>query len=170
MEKKFHPIAVLERINKPLIRFFALLLIAASLWGIVNQFTLWNRPIKLVIGTAGNVVEEEQADRVRYRLSFTIQETGQEMQFWLLNNSPTLDYFLTQPPTDTVALRYWPDDMMVASINPLIVGADSIENPIPPPGLVLATSILGLLVALAILIPDLLGRFFFRSGGRRSKL
>jgi len=153
----------LEQIYRPLVRFLALLLVAASLWGIFNQVRLWNRPIRLVMGTAGDVVEDDGA---RYGITFTVQETGEEMQFRLLNNSPTLDYLITRAPTGTVALRYWPDDMTVTSLNPLIVGAEPIENPSPPAGLVLATSILGLLVALAILSPDLvdLVRFRFRGG------
>ena len=60
--------------------------------------------------------------------------------------------------------------MTVTSVNPLVVGAEPIENPSPPAGLVLVTSILGLLVALAVLSPDLVDLIRLRSRGGSSHL
>ncbi|NOR84111.1 MAG: hypothetical protein GQ526_11530 [Ardenticatenales bacterium] len=149
-DQEFFPLAALERASTPLLRSFALLLIVASLWGIVNQFTQWSRPVKLEIGVAGMVQEERLGGTVRYSLPF-VTDSGQEMTLWLRNNSPVLDYFLTSPSTTTIAVRYWPDDMSVVAVHPLIVDVPPIADRFPPSGVLLATSILGLLLGLTIL-------------------
>ena len=150
-DQEFFPLAALERASMPLLRAFALLLIVASLWGIVNQFTQWNRPVKLEIGVAGMVREERLGGTVRYSLPFAA-DSGQEMTLWLRNNSPVLDYFLTSPSTATVAVRYWPDDMSVVAVHPLIINVPPIADRFPPSGVLLATSILGLLLGSTILL------------------
>jgi hypothetical protein len=158
-ESGFYPLVALERVGRPLL---ALLLIAVSLWGIINRTTLWNRSIKVVIGVAGSVQEERQEGVARYSVPFTVEETGEEISFRLRNNSAVLDYLITRPPTTTIALRYRPDDMNVTAVNPLLAGVDPIENRAPRSDVLLATSVLGLLLALALLLPDL-GRLTRRS-------
>jgi hypothetical protein len=160
-DQEFFPLAALERASNPLLRAFALLLIVASLWGIVNQFTLWNRPVKLEIGVAGMVREERLGGAVRYSLPFTT-DSGQEMTLWLRNNSPVLDYFLTSPSTTAIAVRYWPDDMSVVAVHPLIIDVPPIADRIPPSGVLLATSILGMLLGLTILFSSQLDRSIHR--------
>ena len=148
----------LERINKPLLRLFALLLIGASVWGIVNQLTLWNRSVKLAQGRAGVAQEQREQTQVHYLLPFTL-DTGEEMTFWLHNNSPVLDYFVASPTTTTIVLRYWPDDMSVAAVNPLVIGQEPIRDRYPPSGVLMPTSILGLLLGGVLLLS---GRQFGR--------
>ncbi len=172
-DQEFFPLAALERASTPLLRAFALLLIVASLWGIVNQFTLWNRPVKLEIGVAGMVREERLRGAVRYSLPFAT-DMDEEMTLWLRNNSPVLDYFLTSPSTTTIAVRYWPDDMSVVAVHPLIVDVMPIADRLPPSGVLLATSILGLLLGLTILISsrldDSIHRLFAPSGPAGSEV
>ena len=161
-EKTF-PLSALLRISRPMLRILALLLILVSLWGIIKQSTMWNRSVKVVIGVGGPLQEERHEGAVRYLLPFTVDETGAEMVFWLDNSNSVLDYLATQPPTSTIALRYWPDDMSVMAVNPLLPGVEPVQARIPPSEILLGTSILGFLVALALLLPDL-----FHGSGRRS--
>ncbi len=160
-DQEFFPLAALERASTPLLRAFALLLIVASLWGIVNQLTLWNRPIKLEFGVAGMVREERRGGEVGYSLPFAT-DTGQEMTLWLRNNSPVLDYLIASPSTTMIAVRYWPDDMSVVAVYPLIVDVPPIADRIPPSGVLLATSILGLLLGLTIFFFGQLDRSIHR--------
>lgn len=157
------PLSALLRISRPMLRILALLLILVSLWGIIKQSTMWNRSVKLVVGVAGPLQEERHDGAVRYLLSFMVEETGAEMIFWLDNGNSVLAYLATQPPTSTIALRYWPDDMSVMAVNPLLPGVEPVQARIPPSEILLATSILGFLVALALLLPD-----FIYGSGRRS--
>jgi hypothetical protein len=161
-EKTF-PLSVLLRISRPMLRILALLLILVSLWGIIKQLTMWNRSVKVVVGVAAPLQEERHEGAVRYFLPFTVEETGAEMVFWLDNGNAVLDYLATQPPTSTIALRYWPDDMSVMAVNLLLLGVEPVQYRIPPSEILLATSILGFLVALALLLPD-----FIYGPGRRS--
>jgi len=156
-EQEFLPLLALENISRPVLRLFALLLGLTSLWGIINQATLWSRPVKLVVGTAGAVQEERSPHGVLYGLLFTL-DTGEELDLRLHNNSPVLDYFLTSPTTDTIALRYWTDDMSVAAVHPLVVGVAPIRDRFPPSDVLLATSVLGLLMALVLLFAGRLHR------------
>jgi hypothetical protein len=166
MMDTFSPAAALERASKPLLRIFVLLLLLVSLWGMVNLSAMRGRSIRVALGVAGAVQEERQGDRVRYYLPFTEEETGAEMVFRLHNNSPVLDYLVTSPPTHTIALRYWPDDMTVLAVNPFLPEVPPISYPTPSRGLLLGTSVLGLVLASALLLPDLFGRFVYQSGRR----
>jgi hypothetical protein len=159
MDQVFFPLAALERISRPLLRLFALVLLLVSLWGFVNLSNTRGQTIKVVIGVAGAVQEEHQEGVVRYSIPFTVEETGEAMTFWVRNNGPVLDYLVTRSPTTTIALRYRPDDMMVTAVNALLPGVEPIQNRAPDPNILLATSILGLLLTMALLLPDLLGRF-----------
>jgi hypothetical protein len=169
MMDTFSPAAALERSSKPLLRVFALLVLLVSLWGMVNLLAMRGRSIRVALGTAAAVQEERQGDAVRYYLPFTEEETGAEMIFRLHNNSPVLDYLLTSPPTHAIAVRYWPDDMSVVAVNPFLPDVPPISYPTPSRGLLLGTSVLGLVVASALLLPDLLGRFVYQSGRRASQ-
>jgi hypothetical protein len=166
MMDMFSPVAALERISKPLLRVFALLLLLVSIWGVVNLLSMRGRSIRVALGVAGVVQEERQGDRVRYYLPFTEEETGAEMIFRLHNNSPVLDYVMTSPPTHTIALRYWPDDMTVLAANPFLPDVPPISYPTPSRGLLLGTSVLGLVMASALLLPDLFSRFVYQSSRR----
>jgi hypothetical protein len=169
MMDEFSPFTALERTGKPLLRVFASLLLLVSLWGLVNLLGMRGRSIRVALGTAGAVQEERQGDTVRYTLPFTEEETGAEMIFRLHNNSPVLDYLLTSPPTHTIAVRYWPDDMTVLAVNPFLPDVPPISYPTPSRGLLLGTSVLGLVLASALLLPDLFGRFVYQSGRRVSR-
>jgi len=148
--QSFFPLVALERISQPLLRLLAFLLMVASLWGIVNQLTVWSRPVKLAVGTAGQVQQERHSGHVRYRLPLAL-ETGEEMSLWLSNHSPVLDYFLSNTPAAPIAVRYWSDDMRVVAVHPLAAGVPPIRAHIPPSSVLLGTSVLGLLLALVIL-------------------
>jgi hypothetical protein len=76
---------------------------------------------------------------------------------------------VASPPTHTIALQYWPDDMSIKALNLLVPGVDPIEHQTTRSVLLLSASILGLLAALVLLLPDLFGRFFFGSGRRSSQ-
>jgi hypothetical protein len=165
-ELEFYPLAFLARIGRPLLRLVAILLIPVSIWGIREGLEGRNRSLFVIIGRAGPVQEVQQGDAVRYTLPFTVEETGEELTLMLPNNSAVLDQLITEPPTHTIALQYWPDTMGVRALNLLQIGVEPIEVRMPQPGIALGTSILGLLVALAILLPDLLARFVFRTGRR----
>lgn len=169
-DDRFFPLAALERISRPLLQLLSILLIVASLWGLVNQLTLWNQPVELVFGTPGAVKEELLDGRARYWLEFTQQETGERLILRLRNNSPVLKYLLTASPTDSVALRYWTDDLTILEVHPLVYGVPPIRDRIPPSGILFGTSVLGLVVALVLLFPGTLDRIFrqvIRRSGRR---
>jgi hypothetical protein len=166
--KDLYPATALERTSKPLLRVFALLLLLVSLWGVVNLLGMRGRSIRVALGVAGAVQEERQGDTVRYYLPFTEEETGAEMLFRLHSNSPVLNYLMTSPPTHTIALRYWPDDMSVLAVNPFLPDVPPIVYPTPSRRLLLGTSVLGLVLASALLLPDLFGRFVYRSGRHSS--
>lgn len=168
-EYELYPLAVLARIGRPLLRLVALLLIPVSLWGIGEGLGERNRSLYVVIGRPGPVREERQDDAVRYSLPFTVEETGEEMILSLPNNSRVLDQLITESPTRTIALQYWPDTMRVRALNLLQIGVEPIEVRAPYPGISLGTSILGLLVALALLLPDLFARSVYRTGRREPR-
>jgi hypothetical protein len=144
-----------------LVRAFTLVLLLASLWGIINQSREMNRSVYVAIGVAGPVQEGQHEGAVRYFLPFREQESGEEMNFLLLNNSPVLNYLVASPPTHTIALQYWPDDMSIKALNLLVPGVDPIEHQITRSMLLLSASALGLLASLVLLLPDLFGRYFF---------
>lgn len=156
----------LMRTGKWLLRVFAVLLLTASLWGVVELVGMRGRSIRVVLGVAGPVQEAKQGSATVYHLPFTEEETGTEMTFRLHNNSPILDYMLTSVPTHTIALRYWPDDMSVLAVNPLLPDVPVAVYPTPSRSLQLATSVLGIVLAVVLLLPDLIDRVTFRSGRR----
>lgn len=165
-EYEFYPLAAMARIGRPLLRLIAILLIPVSIWGIQEGLDGRNRSLFVVIGRAGPVQEIQQGDAVRYSLPFTVEETGDELTLNLPNGSAVLDQLITEPPTQTIALQYWPDTMDLKALNLLQIGVEPIEVRTAPAGLALGTSILGLLVASAILLPELLARSVYRSGRR----
>ncbi len=107
------------------------------------------------MGTAGPVEESRQGDETRYRLPFREGDTNQELTLWLPNDSPLLSYFLTRPVSNTLAVRYWTDDLRVISALPLEVGATPVRDRFSPTSLVLATSILGTLLAVGLFLSSL---------------
>lgn len=150
-EQEFLPLRALERFSRPLVWLFTLLLVLASLWGMVELWRLWSRPLDLVVGTPGAVREVQTAGGVRYRLQLALG-TGEELDLWLHNNSPVLDYLISRPVTTTLALRYWTDDMSVAGVYPLTPDTPPVQVRRPPSPILLATSILGLALALLLLL------------------
>lgn len=156
-EQEFLPLRALERFSRPLVWLFSLLLVLASLSGIVELWRLWSRPLDLVVGTPGAVQEVQTSGGVRYRLPVALG-TGEDLDFWLHNNSPVLDYLISRPVTTTVALRYWTDDMSVAGVYPLTPDTPPVHVRIPPSPILLATSILGLVLALLLLLSGRLDR------------
>lgn len=166
----FMPFDALVRAGRWLLRVFAVILLLASVWGIVDLLEMRGRSIRVALGVAGTVQEDRQGDTVRYYLPFTEEETGAAMTFRLHNNSPVLDYLLTSTPSHTIALRYWPDDMSVLAVNPLLPDAPVVAYPTPSRTLLLVTSTLGMVVAAALLLPDLLGRLVPRSNRRSGPL
>lgn len=168
-EHELYPLVVLARIGRPLLRWVALLLIPVSLWGIGEGLAERDRSLYVVIGRPGPVQEERQDDAVRYFLPFTVEETGEEMTLSLPNNSRVLDRLITEPPTHIIALQYWPDTMRVKALNLLQIGVEPIEVRAPHPGISLGMSVLGLLVALALWLPDLFARLVYGTGRRERR-
>ncbi|MBN1319152.1 MAG: hypothetical protein JXA42_26955 [Anaerolineales bacterium] len=163
-EEKFYPLLALERASKPILRVFAVLLIAASLWGIVNQITLWGKPVQLSQGIVGKVKEQAGEDGVHYSATFTLQESGQEIEIQLRNNSPVLEYLSNNQPTEAIALRYWRDNLMAFELHTLEYGVASIKDPVPPSFVLVGSSILGFLLAGVLLFPEVLDRMFYHVG------
>jgi hypothetical protein len=145
------------------LRIFAWLVLAASLWGLTNLAQLWNRPAKLVSGTPARVVEEDDGGRFRYRVPFTVNETGEVLMLRVHNNGAVIDYFMTKPGTP-VAVLYWPSEMTIASVHPLVAGEPSIRGQYPPYNALLGTSVLGVLLALVLLSGGRLDRALYQAG------
>ena len=154
----FVPLAWVERMGRPLFGLLAGLLILAAVWAFWNQATQWSRPVKLVFGVPGELQLSQQDGRANYRLTFAEQDTGAQYEFWVQNNGPVLEYLLENSGEETVALRYWTDDLMVAAIFPLTIDTPPIQERVPPALVLLGTSILGLGVALFLLLAGRLAR------------
>ena len=146
-----------------LLRIFAWSLLVASIWGLVNLVQLWSRPMKLVSGTPGPVIEEHEAGRFRYLVPFTVDETDEAFLLRLDNDGPVIDYFATSPGTQ-VAVLYWSEDMGIASVHPLVAGEASIRGRYPPYNALLGTSALGILVAVVLLVGGWLDSRLYRLG------
>jgi hypothetical protein len=157
------PVNAFNRNSQLALRVFAWLLLAASIWGLTNLVQLWNRPVKLVSGTPGRVVEESEAGRFRYLVPFTVGETGDVLMLRLRNNGPVIDYF-TAKPGIPVAVLYWPSEMTIASVHPLIAGEPPIRGQYPPYNALLGTSVLGVLLAGVLLLGGQLDRALYRAG------
>ena len=161
-EKSYKSPHALDRTSL-LLRIFAWSLLAASIWGLVNLGQLWSRPMKLVSGTPGEVVEEHETGRFRYLLPFTVDETGAALLLHLHNDGPVIDYFVANPGTQ-VAVLYWSNDMGIASVHPLVAGEPSIRGRYPPYNALLGTSLLGALLAVVLLLGGWLDSRLYRLG------
>lgn len=170
-EEQFYPIPALERASKPLMTVFAVLLIVASIWGMINQVSIWSRPVQLTEGYVGEVQERVEGGTCRYSVSFTVAESGQVMEIQLRNNSPVLEYLSKNHPPDVIALRYWKDNLMAFELYPLEYGVAPVKDPIPLSFVLVGSSILGLLLAGVLLFPEALDRFIYGVGrwSRRRK-
>jgi hypothetical protein len=167
-DTRFFPLTVVERWWRPLLLMFAGLLLVASIWSLVNQWTRWDRPVELLVGAPGPVEEVREGGRVRYRLPFIRQDNGEEMMFWARNHSPVLDYLSSEERNDVVALRYWTDDRVILEVHPLVYGIAPIRDRVPPSGVLVGTSVLGLILAAVLVFPGQVDRALYRLG-RRSR-
>ena len=163
-EPRFLPIPALERASRPLVQICAILLIGTSVWGLVNQLTIWNRPVELIFGTPEAVLEDRDDFFPSYRLLFSIQETGEKRTLELRNNGPVLNYFASHLPEGMIALRIWSDDQMVFEVHPLIYDVAPIRDRVPPSSILTGVSLLGLALGLALLFPGTLERMIYRLG------
>ena len=152
----------MERMGRPLFVLLAGLLIVAAGWSWWNQATQWSRPVELVFGVPGELQAIQQDGRTHYRLLFTEQDSGAPYEFWVINNGVVLEHLQENVTGETVALRYWTDNLTVAAIFPLTIDTPPIQEQVPPALVLLGTSILGMGVALFLLLAGRLSR-----GGRR---
>lgn len=157
------PLNIYGPSSQLVLRVFAWLLLAASIWGLVNLVQLWNRPVRLVSGTPDQVLEENEAGHFHYSLPFTVDGTGEKLTLHLYNSGPVIDYFMTNPGTP-VAILYWAHDMTIASVHPLIAGEPAIRGQYPPYDALLGTSALGGVLALVLLLGGRLDRALYRIG------
>lgn len=156
-----------SRHTQPAVRLFAALVILASLWGLVNQLTLWNRPVSFNVGVADRLDERQQDGVTTYTMGFTLVDTGEHLTFRIMNNGPVLDYFATQPTSDPIGVRYWTDDLTVTAVHPLEVNVPPIRDRIPLSGVLVGTSAVGLLIGIVLLIPGTIHRGIHRLGRPR---
>jgi hypothetical protein len=162
-DRALDSLAAFGRGSKVALHIFAWALLAASIWGMVDLAQLWNRPVKLVSGIPGRVIEESERDRVRYAVPFTVEETGEVLVLGLRNNGPVTDYFMTKPETP-VGVLYWPSQMTIASVHPLVAGEPAIRGQYPPYDGLLGTSILGMVLATVLLLGGRLDVALYRAG------
>jgi hypothetical protein len=162
-DETIDPLDAFYRNARLALHIFAWLLLAASIWGLTNLVQLWNRPVKLVSGTPEGIVEESEAGRFQYKVPFTVTETGEVLMLRPGNNGPVIDYFMTNPGT-SVAVLYWPSEMTIASVHPLLAGEPPVRGQYPPYNALLGTSLLGVLLAAVLLSGGRLDRALYRAG------
>jgi hypothetical protein len=152
-----------NRNSRLALHVFGWLLLAASILGLTNLAQLWARPVKLVSGTPDRVMEESEAGRFRYLVPFTVDETGDVLVLRLRNNGPVIDYFMNKPGVP-VAVLYWPSEMTIASVHPLVAGEAPVRGQYPPYNALLGTSLLGVALAGALLMGGRLDGVLYRAG------
>jgi len=160
-QTRLHPLEALQNIGRPLVTGFALLLLLVSGWGLVNLFGYWGRSVELVKGAAGEIREERIDKQVRYLVPFTVDESGQELEFQVKNNGPAMDYFMDGQAKPPLAILYWTDDLSVAKVHPLVAGEEPVRDRYPNYAVLLTTSVLGIVLALMLLLVGPLERMLY---------